>query len=131
MSKKIFTLIILLILLSTSAVAGINIKKALCAYTHNLDCKTTGVIESSLVFITKLRLNYPAANFDKSLEKIEKLLGEDHPPALNYKLFLTKLILSADDINIALPVLPEHSGPTDFFIKISEVVFRNMEITRK
>jgi len=130
MYKKIFITIIIAILTSTTTYADFNLPKAIKAYNHNLDSNINGVIESSLVFITKLRFSYPEANFKESLEKIDTLLEDENNPTLHYKLFLTKIILSSNTNNLVLPVMPDQVGPTEFFIRISEMVFRNTEITR-
>lgn len=133
MTKKLIisTFIILSILLSTLTAADFNVKNALNAYNHNLCSQSIGVVESSLMYISKLKFEYPDENYKPSISRINYLISKKPDMTLHYKLYVTKLLLTETDYFIKNAKLLNTEEPSEFFISISKNLLKSMDISQK
>lgn len=130
--KSIFLLTIIISIFSTTTFAEeLDLKNVIKAYNANLDSPSSGVIESSLMYIAKMKFEYPEANYKSTISKINSILSKNPELTLHYKLYLTKLLLSKPEASIANSVLPDTVIPSEFFINISNKMLNTIEISHK
>jgi len=128
--KALITIIFITILFSNIYADG-NLTKIIKAYNNNLESDSKGVVESSLMYISKLRLDYPKEDYHNVVSKLDRLMKNEKSKSLHYKIYLTRLLPSSPHLQIENPDTIDFVEPSDFFLEISEQLFKGIDVTTK
>ncbi|KAA3663306.1 MAG: hypothetical protein DWQ10_00490, partial [Calditrichaeota bacterium] len=63
------------------------------SYAHNLDTENDGIIESSLVCVLQLKVNFPYKNMAQLQDKVDELVLGGQTENVRYKAFLVATFL--------------------------------------
>lgn len=116
--KRIF---ILLIALSISTFAQTTLPKASENYLHALQSENTGVVESAVFNIVRLKLHFPEQNTDQLLKALHELSQNADSESLRYRAYLAASYLEQSSLRDKIKI-EKYEDIESFFVMLADTM---------